>query len=117
MCKVHARWFAEYGVELPTLPVSTEDRAVTRISEQMLDYLRRSKEQRTREEIEAHTKGKTVHKRSALKRLLATGRVVERGAGTKGNPLRYGTRIANTRMNTDGILVPEKLKAFRVLTK
>jgi hypothetical protein len=86
------RWFADYGVELPTVPMSPEDRAVTRISEQILDYLRRSKEPRTRVEIEAHVKGKTVRKRSALKRLLAAGRVLESGAGSKGDPLRYRTR-------------------------
>ncbi len=89
------RWFADYGVELPTLPVSPEDQAVIRISEQIFDYLRRSKEARTREEIEANTKGKTIHKRSALKSLLATGRVVESGAGSKGDPLRYN--LAGTR--------------------
>jgi len=86
------RWFADYGVELPTLPVSPEDQAVIRISEQVLDYLRRSKGSRTREEIEANATGKTVHKRFALKSLLATGRVVESGAGSKGDPLRYRTR-------------------------
>jgi hypothetical protein len=85
------RWFADYGVELPTLPVSPEDRAVIRISERILDYLSQSREPRTREEIEANAKGKTVHKRSALKSLLATGGVVESGAGTKGDPLRYRT--------------------------
>jgi len=86
------RWFADYGVELPTLPVSPEDKAVIGISGHTLDYLRRSKESRTREEIEANTKGKTVHKRSALKSLLATGAVLETGAGSKGDPLRYRTR-------------------------
>jgi len=86
------RWFADYGVELPTVPASPEDKAVIRISGHILDYLRRSKEPRTREEIEANTKGKTVHKRSALKSLLATRRVIESGAGTKGDPLRYRTR-------------------------
>jgi hypothetical protein len=86
------RWFADYRVELPTLPVSPEDKAAIRISEQILDYVRRSKEPRTRQEIEANAKGKTVHKRSALKSLLATGRVVETGAGSKGDPLRYRIR-------------------------
>lgn len=86
------RWFADYGVELPTLPVSPEDKAVTRISEQILDYLRRSKEPRTREEIEANAKGKTVHRRFALKSLLATGKVVATEAGSKGDPLRYRKR-------------------------
>jgi len=83
------RWFADYGVELPTLPVSPEDQAVIRISEQIFDYLRWSKEPRTRVEIEAHVKGKTAHKRTALKNLCASARVIESGAGSKGEPLRY----------------------------
>jgi hypothetical protein len=83
------RWFADYGVELPTLSVSPEDKAVIRIREQILDYLRRSEEPQTREEIEANVKGKTAHKRTALKNLCASGRVVESGAGSKGDPLRY----------------------------
>jgi len=89
------RWFADYGVELPTLPVSPEDQAVIRISEQIFDYLRRSKEPQTRVEIEAHVKGRTAHKCTALKNLCASGRVVESGAGSKGDPLRYD--LAKTR--------------------
>jgi hypothetical protein len=83
------RWFADYGVELPTLPESPEDKAVIRISKRILDYLGRSEEPQTREEIEANVKGKTVHKRTALKNLCISGRVVESGAGSKGDPLRY----------------------------
>jgi len=83
------RWFADYGVELPTLPVSPEDQAVIRISEQIFDYLRWSKEPRTRVEIEAHVEGKTARKRTALQSLCTTGKVVESGKGSKGNPLRY----------------------------
>lgn len=76
------QWFADHGVRLPG---SSGDA----ISVRILDYLGRSDQPRTRVEIEAYVKGKTVHKRSALKSLLATGRVVESGAGSKGNPIRY----------------------------
>ena len=83
------QWFADRRVQLPAPQVSV---AVIRISEQILDYLGRSEEPQTREEIEANVKGKTVHKRTALKNLCASGRVVESEAGSKGNPLRYRTR-------------------------
>jgi len=91
------RWFADYGVELPTLSVSPEDKAVIRISEQILDYLRRSEEPQTREEIETNVKGKTAHKRTALKNLCASGKVVESGEGCKGNLLRYELREQESR--------------------
>ncbi len=80
------------GVQLPAPQVSPETEALIRISERILDYLGRSYEPRTRVKIEAHVEGRTAHKRTALKNLCATGRVVESGAGTKGDPLRYRTR-------------------------
>jgi hypothetical protein len=83
------RWFADYGVELPTAPVVPDTEAVIRISAQILDYLRRSDEPQTRVEIESHVEGKTARKRTALKNLCTMGKVIESGKGSKGDPLRY----------------------------
>jgi hypothetical protein len=83
------RWFADYRVELPTPQVLPETEALIRISERILDYLGRSDEPRTRVEIEAHVEGRTTLKRLAMKNLFALGKVVESGAGSKGNPFRY----------------------------
>lgn len=83
------QWFADHGVQLPAPQVSPETGALVRISERILDYLGWSDEPRTRVEIEAHVEGRTAHKRTALKNLCASGRVVESGAGSKGDPLRY----------------------------
>jgi hypothetical protein len=84
-------YLAEHGFRVSELPIPAE---YTRISAQILDYLGRSDESRTRVEIEAHVEGRTARKRTALKNLCTTGKVVLSGRGSKGNPLRYGTRIA-----------------------
>jgi len=86
------QWFAKRGVQLPGPQVSM---TLARISGQILDYLGRSDEPQTRVEIEAHVRGKTAHKRMALKSLCTTRKVVESGAGSKGDPLRYD--LARTR--------------------
>jgi hypothetical protein len=84
-------YLAKHGFRVSELPIPAE---ATRISAQILDYLDRSDEPRTRVELEAYVKGRTAHKRTALKNLCTTGKVVSSGAGSRGNPLRYGTRIA-----------------------
>jgi hypothetical protein len=66
-----------------------EAEAPTRMSERILGYLERSNEPRTRSEIETHVEGRTVHKRTVIKALCASGRVVRSGRGTKGDPFRY----------------------------
>jgi len=83
------QWFADHGVQLPAPQVSLETEALIRISERILGYLEQSDERRTRVEIEAHVKGRTAQKRTALKNLCARGRVAESGAGSKGDPLLY----------------------------
>jgi hypothetical protein len=84
-------YFAEHGLRVSELPVPAK---VSRIGAQILDYLNRSDEPQTRVELEGHVIGRTAHKRAALKNLCTTGKVVLSGASSKGNPLRYGTRIA-----------------------
>ncbi len=88
------QWLADHGVQLPVPQASPETEALIRISEQILDYLGRSDEPRMRVEIEARVEGRTAHKRTALKNLCTIGKVVLSGAGSKGKPPRYGTRIA-----------------------
>lgn len=83
------QWFADHGVQLPAPQVSPESEALIRISERILGYLGRSNEPRTRVELEARVGGRTAHMRTALKNLCVSGRVVQSGAGSKGDPLRY----------------------------
>ena len=85
-------YLAKHGLRMSERTIPSE---AARISTQILDYLDRSDEPQTRVELEAHVRGRTAHKRTALKNLCTTGKVVLSGAGSKGNPLRYGTRIAN----------------------
>jgi hypothetical protein len=84
-------YLAEHGLQVSELPIPAE---ATGISAQILDYLGTSDEPRTRVEVESHVKGRTAHKRAALKNLCITGKVMLSGAGSKGNTLRYGARIA-----------------------
>jgi hypothetical protein len=86
-----SQWFADRGVKLPN-PQVPEAKALARTSAQILSYLRQSDEPRTRTEIEANVRGKTACKRTALKNLCASGKVVESGEGCKGNLLRYELR-------------------------
>ncbi len=72
-----------------SLGVEKSEAEAERIGQQILDYLKANDEPRTRVEVEVHVEGRTSYKRAALKRLCATGQVVESGAGSKGNPLRY----------------------------
>jgi hypothetical protein len=76
-----------------SLGVVRADAEKSRLGEQILDYLRNSKDARTRADIEEHVEGKTVHKRAALKNLCATGQVLSAGTGSKGDPFFY--RIGN----------------------
>jgi 5S rRNA maturation endonuclease (ribonuclease M5) len=95
-----------------------------RISQQILDYLRGSEQERTREEIEAQVEGKTGPTRKALRLLVEEGKIVREGTGRRGDPFRYsflfpcspyiaGTREQETvkcpepRINTGDILVPK----------
>lgn len=60
-----------------------------RISQQILDYLSRSEEARTREEIEAQVEGDTGPKRKALRLLVEQRKVGREGTGKRGDPFRY----------------------------
>lgn len=60
-----------------------------RIGQQVLDYLGRSQEARTREEIEAEVEGDTGPKRKALRFLVEQGKVERSGTGKRGDPLSY----------------------------
>ena len=79
-------FLAKHGIHVPVLVVQPQ---VDRVSKQILDYLAGSNEPCTRVEIEAHIKGRTTHKRTALKNLCTIGKVVRDGAGFKGDPLQY----------------------------
>jgi hypothetical protein len=82
---LHA-FLAKHGIQVPVLAVRPQ---IDRISKQILDYLAGSNEPRTRVEIEARVEGRTAHKRTALKNLCTTGKVVKGGAGFRGDPLHY----------------------------
>ena len=62
---------------------------VGRIGQQILDYLSRGQEGRTREEIEAQVEGDTGPKRKALRLLVEQGKVERGGTGKRGDPFRY----------------------------
>ncbi len=85
MEEVHS-FLAKHGIHVPVLVVQPQ---VDRVSEQILDYLAGSNRPCTRVEIEAHVEGRTGQKRTALKTLCITGKVVRVGTGVKGNPLHY----------------------------
>ena len=60
-----------------------------RIGQQIHDYLSRSEEARTREEIEAHIEGKTGPTRKALRHLVESEKIIREGTGTRGDPFKY----------------------------
>jgi hypothetical protein len=72
-----------------SLGVERSEAEAGRISEAIAAYLASCDEPQTRVQIESHVEGKTKHKRAALKALCAAGRVIESGAGAKGDPLCY----------------------------
>jgi hypothetical protein len=80
----------KHGIHVPVNAMQPE---VDRTSKRILDYLAESNEPRTRVEIEDHVEGRTAHKRTALKNLCTTGKVVKVGAGVKGDPLHYALAI------------------------
>lgn len=82
---MHA-FLAKHGIFMPLPAVQPE---IDRFSKQILDYLAEINESRTRVEIEDHVEGRTAQKRTALKNLCITGKVVKLGTGVKGDPLRY----------------------------
>jgi hypothetical protein len=80
----------KHGIRVPVKAMQPE---VDPTCKQILDYLAETNEPRTRVEIEDHVEGRTAHKRTALKNLCTTGKVVKAGTGVKGNPLHYGLAI------------------------
>jgi hypothetical protein len=90
----------------------------------ILEYLREASEPQTQAQIRDAVEGQTKAIRAALTDLVGTEKVVKSGEGTKGKPFLYkfpnsgsqyiaGTskpesgKVAQPRMNTGGILVPD----------
>ena len=91
-----------YGTDWPetVLEFSSEDKSLSlgeertevernRFADAIVSFLSSCIEPQTREQIEARVEGKTKHKRAAIKQLVEAGKIVESGAGTKGQPFRY----------------------------
>jgi hypothetical protein len=72
-----------------SLGVEKSEADTAKTSEAIIAYLVVCVESQTRIQIEEHVGGKTSHLRSAIKSLIAAGRLLESGGGVKGDPLRY----------------------------
>jgi hypothetical protein len=98
---------------------------VQTVAAAILEYLQTVDGTKTEPEIGEVIEGKTGAKRKALRLLVETGKVAREGSGKRGDPFRYrfsfscspdipGTREQETekgletRVNTSGILVPDR---------
>jgi 5S rRNA maturation endonuclease (ribonuclease M5) len=116
----------EFNAEGRALSLGPEksDADAQALSEGILEYLRSAGDAKTQSEIESSVEGKTDPKRRALRLLVEQGALVREGAGRRGDPFKYsfsvscsqhmsGTReqetekVAQTRINTGDILVPD----------
>jgi len=94
------------------------------LAKQIVEFLGAAEEPKTRPEIEDAVEGRTGRKRQVLQRLVKDGKVIREGAGSKGDPFKYGILVPcshiytgtteqeiekrpDTRINTADILVPD----------